>query len=231
MVCIYDFRCSQLAPSLMNMYVRLLSKSLVLILVALFSVAPILVSCILSLLYSIYLFMAYEEAGIHHAQEHENRFWTILALLLSTALFFAKDSPVRFGVWSPSLGLLAVVLCGYLMHLWDRHVHRIAISQQTKLRRSSTQSGSLSRLRDLGIPIEDHLAKINECLQEIDQLLIPSTINNLINTRFVLSKEREIIRVCILTWLRPAYKESHSTLDRRLLRFHTGFRGMRCKGS
>lgn len=193
--------------------------------------APVMCSCIVSLLYTTYLFMAYEESGIHQAQENENRFWTIFALLFSTALFFAQDSPIAFGRWSPSLGFVAVVLSGYVMHLWDRYVHRVAISRyvqsesqtwscqegvtpimmiasnlvilpfcrfvfrQTSLRRSSTGSSSLARLKDLGISVEDQLAKINACLRDIDQLLIPSTINNFLNKRFVLRKEREIISI------------------------------------
>jgi hypothetical protein len=47
----------------------------------------------------------------------------------------------------------------------------------------------------LGIPVEDQLTKINSCLADIDQLLIPSTINNYLNQRFVFRKEREIIAV------------------------------------
>jgi len=43
--------------------------------------------------------------------------------------------------------------------------------------------------------VEDQLDRINDCLKEIDQLLIPSTINNFINIRYVMSKEREIINI------------------------------------
>lgn len=81
------------------------------------------------------------------------------------------------------------------MHLWDRYMHRIAISQQTNLRRTTTANTSLMRLRDLGIPVEEQLDRINESLKDIDQLLIPSTINNFINQRFILKKEREIIAI------------------------------------
>lgn len=174
--------------------------STVLIVLALFAVAPIVCSCLLSLFYSLYLFMAYEESGVHHAQEFENRFWTIFAGLLSTALIFAHDSPfATIGTYSPSLGFIIVVCSGYAMHLWDRHLHRIAISQSgvgRHLRRTSgTTSSSLLRLEDMGISISAQLEKINSCLTEIDQLLIPSTINNFINQRFVLSKEREIIKI------------------------------------
>ena len=73
--------------------------------------------------------MANEEHGVHHSQEFENRFWTIFAVLFSTALFFAQDSPIAFGRWSPSLGFCGVVVAAYGMHTWDRHVHRKAMSR------------------------------------------------------------------------------------------------------
>lgn len=136
--------------------------------------------------------MAYEESGVHHAQEYENRFWTIFTLLFSTALFFAKDSPLAFGRYSPSLGFFGVLLSSYAMHLYDRYMHRVALSRQTKLRRSLSLSNSLGDHRITG---EEHLSKINECLRDIDQLLIPSTINNFLNRRFVLKKEKEIISI------------------------------------
>ena len=84
---------------------------------------------------------------------------------------------------------------GYAMHMWDRHVHRVAISRQLSLRRSSTATSSLNRLKALGIPVEDQLKKIQSSLADIDQLLIPSTINNFINQRFIMAKERDIISI------------------------------------
>lgn len=140
--------------------------------------------------------MAYEEHSVHHAQEFENRFWTVFAMLLSTALFFARDSPIAFGLWSPNLGIVGVILSGYAMLVWDRHIHRLAMTRQHRhSRKSGTITQSLVNLRDLGIPVEAHLAKINECLKKIDQLLIPSTINNFINLRYVQGQEREIITI------------------------------------
>lgn len=142
--------------------------------------------------------MAYEDAGVHHAQEFENRFWTVFGMMTSAALFFAHDSPLAsISLSSPSLGVLAVILSGYIMHVWDRWAHRQAISQQHatgSLRRNTTAGASLLSLREMGIPVEEQLQKINSCLKDIDQLLIPSTINNFINRRFVLNKEREIIK-------------------------------------
>jgi len=43
--------------------------------------------------------------------------------------------------------------------------------------------------------VEEKLETINACLADIDQLLLPSTINNFINQRFVLRKEKEIITI------------------------------------
>jgi hypothetical protein len=104
-------------------------QSLLFLILALFAYAPILCSCVLSLLYTLYLFVAYEEHGVHHAQEFENRFWTIFALLFSTAMFFAKDSPIAIGLWSPSLGFFSVLFATYAMHTWDRIVHRRDLSR------------------------------------------------------------------------------------------------------
>ena len=101
----------------------------VLLLLALFAAAPILCSIFVSLFYTLYLFVAHEDAGVHHAQEFENRFWTIFTLLSSTAVFFAKDSPICIGLWSPSLGFLGVIASGYAIHALDRHLHRIEISR------------------------------------------------------------------------------------------------------
>ena len=172
-------------------------QSLLLVFLALFAIAPIFWSCIVSLLYTLSLFLFNESHGVHDAQEFENRFWTIFAVLFSTALFFAKDSPLALGMWSPSLGFSSVILCGYAMHIWDRNMHRYKLSQLVRLKRNCTGNASLNTLHKmgLGIPIENQLHNINECLKDIDQVFIPSTINNFINRTFVIRKEGEIISI------------------------------------
>ena len=137
--------------------------------------------------------MANEEHGVHHAQEYENRFWTIFALLFSTALLFAKDSPLAFGRYSPTLGFIGVLLTSYAMHLWDRYMHRVALSRHTQLRRST----SLHKTHGdhVIVTVEELMVQINKCLRDIDQLLIPSTINNFINQRFVFKNEKQIIQI------------------------------------
>ena len=168
----------------------LYSQGVCLCLLAFFAVAPILCTCLLSLVYTLYLFIAYEESGVHHAQEYENRFKTILVMLASTAILFAEDSPFAIGLYSSTIGLVLVVIFSFIMHAYDRHIHRAALSRPTKLRRSYSLVCSMEHHKVTG---EQQLEKINECLRDIDQPLIPSTINNVINRRFILKKEKEII--------------------------------------
>lgn len=46
-------------------------QTAVLVVLALFAISPITCSCLVSLLYTLYLFIAYEESGLHYAQEFE----------------------------------------------------------------------------------------------------------------------------------------------------------------
>lgn len=166
-----------------------------LFILAFFNYAPILCSCLLTLVYTLFLFIAYEESGVHYAQEYENRFWTIFVMLASTALFFAKDSPVALGRYSSTLGFLMILLTSFMMHVYDRHVHRAALSRQTKTLKKRWSFSLVSSLGDHKVTGEQHLSKINQCLQDIDQPFIASTINNIINRRFILKKEKEIINI------------------------------------
>jgi len=168
--------------------------SLLLVLLALFAQAPIICSCLVSLFYALYIFLANESHEVHHAQEYENRFWTIFAALCSTAAFFAVDSPLAFGSRYPSFGFVGVIICGYGMHTWDRHAHRQDLSRRFA---SSLRLGgsSINNLTELGVPMKDLIVRINSLLRDIDQNFIPSTVNNFINSRFILKTEREIINI------------------------------------
>lgn len=97
---------------------------LLILILAMFAVAPIFTSLTLALFYALYHFVRDEKSGIHNAQEHENRFWTIFWLIASTVVCFAKDSPFAVGIWSPSLGFLIVLGCGLIVNMYDRHLHR-----------------------------------------------------------------------------------------------------------
>jgi hypothetical protein len=194
-----------------------------LLFLALFAVAPIFCSLSLALGYTLYLFLANEKAGVHNAQEFENRFWvrsitrppppsppptnlppltslthptqTVFALMVASIAMFTIDSPVAIGTWSPSLGFLITVSFGWLVHAYDRHLHRLEMSRVPNLRRSSSLSGSIARMRELGVPVEEQLRKVNEALSKIDMMVMPSTINNIVNARYIMEREKEIISV------------------------------------
>ena len=118
--------------------------------------------------------------------------------LLIGASIYVKDSPFCFGDEHPYLGLFVVFAVGYGVHMWDRIIHRKEMSQQglgSGLRRGASAAQSLARLNAMGMPVEDQLERISACMENIDQLLVPSTINNLIHQPFIMRNEREIISI------------------------------------
>ena len=52
-----------------------MSLSSILVALAVFARSPIFCTLTLALMYTLYLFLANEKAGVHNAQEFENRFW------------------------------------------------------------------------------------------------------------------------------------------------------------
>jgi hypothetical protein len=171
------------------------AQTTVLFMLALFSIAPIFCCCLAALLYILYYFLANEASEIHHAQEFENRFWTLFAMLATSASVFVKDSPFCFGDDRPGLGVFVMLLVSYAVHMWDRILHRKEMSRHVagSLRRGASAAQSLVKLNSLGMSVEDQLERISLAMSNIDQLLVPSTINNFINTKFILKNEREII--------------------------------------
>jgi hypothetical protein len=111
-----------------------------------------------------------------------------------------RDTPCTRGIdifiEKPLVGML-VPLC-YLMMCRESYIYAMpTVYRHVSLRQTLTAGTSLNRLKGLGIPIEDQLAKINSCLADIDQLLIPSTINNCLNQRFVMRKEARALSVLL----------------------------------
>jgi len=56
-------------------------------------------------------------------------------------------------------------------------------------------SASIVNLRAAGIYPEEQLSRINTALANIDQKVMPSTLNNIVNARYIMEHEREIISV------------------------------------
>jgi len=148
-------------------------------------------------MYILYYFIANETSGMHHAQEFENRFWTIFALLLTATCVYVKDSPFCFGDTRPGFAAFLSFTIAYGVHMWDRIMHRKEMGRHVAgLRRGASAAQSLVKLNlAMGKSVEDQLERISLAMNNIDQLLVPSTINNFINTKFILKNEREIISV------------------------------------
>jgi len=84
-------------------------------------------------------------------------------------------------------------IVGCAVHVFDRMMHRKEMSQVVGLRRGASAAQSLVKLSTMGVSVEDQLDRIGLAMANIDQVLVPSTINNFINTKFILRNEREII--------------------------------------
>jgi hypothetical protein len=125
---------------------------------------------------------------------------------------YVKDSPfsVYFESRHSGWGFLVMFIVGYGVHTWDRIVHRKHLTSQVGgLRRGASAAQSLVRLNAhiagsvvsahaSGKPyltLEEQLARIGTCMSNIDQMLVPSTINNFINQQFIMRNEREIISI------------------------------------
>ena len=162
-----------------------------------FSIAPVYSSVLAVMIYILLYFLFNEEHEIHHAQEFENRFWTLYFALFAGAAVYVRDSPFCIGDNHPYLGLFIIFVFGYAAHTWDRIIHRKEMSQPAGLglRRGASAAQSLAQLNTLSMPVEDQLNRISDCMYNIDQLLVPSTINNLINQPFIMRNEREIISI------------------------------------
>jgi len=108
---------------------------------------------------------------------------------------YVKDSPFYLGDRS-KLGILLWFTVGCAVHMIDRMKHRKEMSRQVAgLVRGKSAAQSLVKLSNMGVSVEDQLERISLAMANIDQLLVPSTINNFINTKFILKNEREIISV------------------------------------
>lgn len=124
---------------------------------------------------------------------------------------YVKDSPfsVYFETIHPGWGFLVMFIVGYGVHTWDRMVHRKTLTSQVGgLRRGASAAQSLVRLnahiagsvappgmKNNHLTLEEQLERISTCMSNIDQLLVPSTINNFINQQFIMRNEREIISI------------------------------------
>ncbi|OQR96871.1 hypothetical protein ACHHYP_13156 [Achlya hypogyna] len=150
---------------------------------AFFTYAPVLCASCVGFLYVIGLYLSTESKWAwHNAQEFENRFWTVMAFLFSTALFYIKDSPLAIGRYSTSLGCVLVIAFTLGIQFLDRYVHRQALSAPSRLAVPVVLRANVT-------PAQAKVDIILHCIAMIDRIYLPSTINNMINMEHV--KEQE----------------------------------------
>ncbi|DAZ94935.1 TPA: hypothetical protein N0F65_012652 [Lagenidium giganteum] len=166
---------------------------LVLFIMAFFAYAPLLCATWLGIMHVIGLYLTTESKWWwHDAQEFENRFWTVTAFLFSTAVLYIKDSPLAVGRWNSSLGMLLVTSFTAGVHFFDRFIHRKAISRKPRLNQSKSMCQNLFKYKATA---EEKTKLVSECVSRIDRMLLPSTINNMLNLPQVRRQEQKIFRI------------------------------------
>ncbi|CAM9116602.1 unnamed protein product [Discosporangium mesarthrocarpum] len=163
---------------------------LVLLLFAAFSVAPALVFMLCLMAYVVWWYISREDSSfMHHAQEHENRFWSLVAFCVSGALVFINDSPVAIGQWSPSLGFVLVAAFTFCIHSYDRQVHRSRIGRVPNI------SASIASSTMIHTTVQDKCRRISLCLSKLDNRLVATNVNHMIWADVVTNREKEIINI------------------------------------
>ncbi|KAJ8611151.1 hypothetical protein CTAYLR_003577 [Chrysophaeum taylorii] len=142
-------------------------------------------ACLLALVLVV-VFVSSDGSPLLHAQEAENRFWTVVAMLLSTAVFFSEDSPLRIGAWSPLLGIGFVLACTLWISWYDRWLRRRRLSRSLHFSKATSLFGRIDESIDA-------LARVDEALRQLDHYYIPSTITRVWRRREVVRLERVVI--------------------------------------
>lgn len=161
-----------------------------LLIFAALAVAPVLVIVLGLMTYVVWWYVSREDTSyMHHAQEHENRFWTTVAFCFSGALVFVHDSPVALGQWSPVLGFLFVMMFTFSVHSYDRQLHRSRIGRAPNFR-SSVESSTM-----LHSNVQDKCRRISVCLSKLDNRLVATNLNHMLWADMVQNLEKEIVNI------------------------------------
>ncbi|CAM9981766.1 unnamed protein product [Scytosiphon promiscuus] len=161
-----------------------------LLIFAALAVAPVLVIVLGLMTYVVWWYVSREDTSyMHHAQEHENRFWTTVAFCFSGALVFVHDSPVALGQWSPVLGFLFVMMFTFSVHSYDRQLHRSRIGRAPNFR-SSVESSTM-----LHSTARDKCRRISVCLSKLDNRLVATNLNHMLWADMVQNLEKEIVNI------------------------------------
>ncbi len=162
----------------------------VLILVSVWALYPIFGTTLISLLYLAWWYVSTEQSNyLHHAQEVENRFLTLLAFVFSSCLVFIHDSPLAIGHWSIGAGVLVVALVTFSVHTYDRHLHRLWIARVPHMSSGYASSSLLSTI------VDDKLQRINRSLGQMDNALVATNIQYLIMSNKMLELEHRVVNI------------------------------------
>jgi len=153
--------------------------------------APYFTCSVVGICVVTFLFILTEQWFTHDAVEFENRFWTFMAFVLAAICLFCPDSPVKFAEDRPGLAWTIVVVFSFLVHNYDRHMHRLVLARKANIRRvKSADFGAEDRSN-----AQQKVLEIRRLLSMIDHTWMSSTFLNLFFLPRVLYVERQIISI------------------------------------
>ena len=152
-------------------------------------IAPYFTLIILTIFSIVVVFVMTERWTTHDANEFENRFWSLMAFVLSTSLVFATDSPLYFCGNFPLLAFSVIFLCTYSVHIFDRYLRRISLRSMPNIHRNQSMKLIEQSQR---VEATRLLTQLESLMNKIDPPWFSSAF---INTFRVMEIEREIINI------------------------------------
>jgi hypothetical protein len=140
----------------------------------------------------IVMYIQTENWMTHAANEFENRFWSMVAFVVSCVTIFAVDSPFCFGYQYPAWGWFSVAILTFMAHNYHRYLMRIVLSRIPNMKR--IKSADFSVINDLE-EAKKMLSEVRKLLYSIDLPWVSSTFLNVFLLAQVLYTERRIIKI------------------------------------
>jgi len=152
-----------------------------------FNVAPRFTSQLVALLVIVIVFMASEQWITHDAAEFENRFWTLMAFILSTTLLMCEDSPIKFPKEREGIAWCIVCLFSYVAHNYDRHLRRTVLAKRSNIPKPPSVEFTSNEERDAKV------ALLKSHVDAIDLRWMSSFFLNILFLSRVLHAESSIV--------------------------------------
>ncbi len=160
-----------------------------------FKSAPYLMSNCIACLFLSLMFLATENSKVfrwHRYRESENRFWCIVAMLFSSGIVFASDSPLAIGRSHPNAGILIVLGFVFYINYWERSLARKELAGTKTLMESRDRFPSAHFSDELVDGARKKLKEVRDHLRALDYTFV---VSKTWNQSDILRRERRVVSI------------------------------------